>query len=185
MEQQQKTKRRTDGKAKFYANQRRLGWLVTFGIVALALYFVFFVWLTPIAVKGDSMSPALNDGEVVLLDQLGKYWKKPVRGDMVVFSTSDGVFIKRVVALPGETVDISGGRVYINSRPLDESGYAVGVPGEMPLLTVPDDAVFVLGDNRDKVYDSRLEEVGCIPYQQIESVLRLRIAPLSRFTIFF
>lgn len=183
--EQQKTRHRTDGKAKFYATQRRLGWLITCLIAAAALYFVFFIWLTPMAIKGDSMSPALNDGEVVLLDRLGKYWKKPGRGDMIVFSTPDGVFIKRIVALPGETVDISDGRVYIGSRPLDESAYAVGLVGDLEPVIVPDDAVFVLGDNREKVYDSRLPQVGCIPYQHIEAVLRLRIAPISRFTIFF
>ncbi len=184
-EQNPKSKRRTDGKTNFYKRQRALGWFVTAALAALVLAFVFVVWLTPMAVTGDSMSPALNDGEVVLADRLGKYWKRPSRGDMIVFSTNDGVFIKRIVGLPGERVDIHNGAVYINSQPLDESAYAANPVGDMEPVTVPEDAVFVLGDNRQKIYDSRLESVGCIPYDNIQSVMRLRIAPLSRFTIFF
>ena len=184
-EQDRKTNRRTDGRAQRYKRQRALGWVVTATIAALALAFVFLVWLTPMAVTGDSMSPALNDGEVVLADRLGKYWKRPTRGDMVVFSTPDGVFIKRIVGLPGEIVDISNGAVFINSRPLEESAYAINPVGDMAPVVVPDNAVFVLGDNRQKIYDSRLESVGCIPFEQIQGVMRMRIAPLSRFTIFF
>ncbi len=182
---QRKTRRRTDGREPRYRAQRRMGWLISILIAAAALCFVFLIWLTPMTVTGDSMSPALNDGEVVLADRLGKYWKRPGRGDMIVFAGVDGVFIKRIVGLPGETVDIDGGRVYIDSRPLDESAYAVNQTGEMEPVSVPDGAVFVLGDNREKIYDSRLENVGCIPYDSIAGVMRLRIAPISRFTIFF
>lgn len=159
--------------------------LISVVLAAAALCFVFFVWLTPVTITGDSMAPALKDGEIVLLDRLGKFWKSPSRGDMIAFATADGSFIKRIVGLPGETVEIVEGNVYIDSRPLDESMYASNGTGEMAPVTVPMDSVFVLGDNRVKVYDSRLESVGCIPYTSIHAVMRLRIYPIERFTIFY
>ncbi len=177
--------RRTDGKEKLYRRAGATAWLFTLIAVAMLLCLLFLVWLRPVRVSGDSMSPALEDGESVLVDQLAKYWKQPARGDMVFFEDEQGAFIKRIVALPGETVDIQEGRVYINSRPLDESAYAGGFTGDMQPLTVPDGCVFVLGDNRALVYDSRLESVGCIPYTEIEGVLRVRVSPFSRFTLFF
>lgn len=178
-------KHRAPGRAKRYVAQRRLGWMISIALAGLMVWFVFFVWLTPMAVTGDSMAPALREGEVVLADRLAKYWKTPARGDMIVFTTQDGMFIKRIVGLAGETVEIVDGQVFLDSRPLDESGYAVNFVGSLAQVTVPDGAVFVLGDNREKMYDSRLETVGCIALEQIVGVMRLRVAPISRVTVFF
>ena len=180
-----KRARRSEGKESIYRGQRRLGWLFSLLLTLLVLFLLFGVWLRPMRISGDSMSPALMDGEIVLVDRLAKYWRRPARGDMVQFETADGAFIKRVVALPGETVDIQEGRVFINSRPLDESAYASNFIGDMEMITVAEGSVFVLGDNRQKIYDSRMESVGCIPYGGVEGVLRLRISPLGKFTIFF
>ncbi len=131
-----------------------------------------------------SMSPGLSSGEVVLCDQIGKFVRLPERGDIVLFSTEDGVFIKRIVGMPGETVELVAGHVFINSIPLDESSYSVNYVGDMPPVQVPEGSVFVLGDNREEMYDSRLTTVGCIPYDRIQAVLRLRVSPFSRITYF-
>ena len=131
-----------------------------------------------------SMSPGLSSGEVVLCDQIGKFVRLPERGDIVLFSTEDGVFIKRIVGMPGETVELVAGHVFINSIPLDESSYSVNYVGDMPPVQVPEGSVFVLGDNREEMYDSRLATVGCIPYDRIQAVLRLRVSPFSRITYF-
>lgn len=177
--------RRTALRETSYRNANALSWLYTLVVVLLILGLVFFVWLRPLRIQGDTMAPALNENEVVLVDRLSKYWKQPQRGDTILFEDEFGAFVKRVIALPGETVDMKDGRVFINSRPLDESAYANAFKGDMEPLTVPEDAVFVLGDNRSLVYDSRLETVGCIPYADIQGVLRVRIAPITRFTLFF
>jgi signal peptidase I len=86
--------------------------------------------------------------------------------------------------MPGETVELVDGRVFINSIPLDEGSYAPSYVGDMAPVEVPGGAVFVLGDSRALMYDSRLESVGCIPYVDIWGVLRVRVAPLSKITIF-
>ena len=154
--------------------------LVTVAILCL----VFFIWLFPTRIVDESMAPALTSGEVVLCDRLAKFFRMPERGDLVLFATADGLFIKRIVGMPGETVEIVQGHVFINSIPLDESSYVVNYFGDMTPVEVPAGSVFVLGDNREDMYDSRLDTVGSIPFERIEGMLRLRVSPLSRITYF-
>lgn len=154
--------------------------LVTIAVLCL----VFFIWLYPLKIVDQSMAPELNSGEVVLCDRIGKFIRMPERGDIVLFTTQDGIFIKRIVGMPGETVEIVEGHVFINSIPLDESSYEVNYVGDMPPVEIPAGSVFVLGDNRDEMYDSRLESVGSISFDKIQAVLRLRVAPFSRVTYF-
>ncbi len=177
-------RRRTDGREKTYQSAKRLGWLFSALVVLAALCLLFLVWLFPMRVVDESMAPTLSSGDVVLCDRLAKFAKTPARGDMILFETEDGVFIKRIVGMPGETVELVDGRVFINSIPLDEGSYAPSYVGDMAPVEVPGGAVFVLGDSRALMYDSRLESVGCIPYVDIWGVLRVRVAPLSKITIF-
>lgn len=176
--------KRTQGRDGVYRSARRLNQLYAVLASLVILCFVFLIWLFPTRIAGQSMTPALEGGEVVLCSRLAKYWKAPTRGDMILFETADGLFIKRIVGLPGETIEIVGGHVFIDSTPLDESAYLLNATGDMPPRTIEHDRVFVLGDNREQVYDSRLESVGCIPYAGIRGVLRLRVYPITRFTIF-
>lgn len=177
--------RRTSGKEKTYRARRVYAAVFELLLAALILSLLFFVWLRPVRITGDSMAETLMDGEIVLIDRLARFWKLPERGDMIAFATDEGLFIKRIVALPGETVEIADGDVFIGSVPLDERLYAHGGIDTMPPVTVPEGSVFVLGDNRAKIYDSRLEAVGCIPYTELVGVLRARISPVSRVTLFF
>jgi signal peptidase I len=179
-----KKRRRTDGREKKYRAARRLGWLFSALVAIAALCLLFLVWLFPLRIVDDSMEPALNKGDAVLCDRLAKYIQAPERGDIILFETQDGVFIKRIVGMPGETVEIVDGRVFINSIPLDESAYVDVYVGDMEPLAVPGGAVFVLGDNREQMYDSRMESVGCISYTDIVGELRIRVAPLSDITLF-
>lgn len=176
--------RRTDGMEKTYRRANGLAWLFSIFVALTVLALLFLVWLRPLRVSGDSMEPALSDSDVVLVDRLARYWRLPARGDLVCFTDENGLFIKRIVALPGETVDIKDGRVFIDSRPLDESAYASGLMGDMDPVTVPEGCVFLLGDNRALVYDSRLDTVGCPRYEALTGVLRARVYPFLRFTLF-
>ena len=181
---EQRKRRRTEGRARTYRNARRIGWLFSVLVTIAVLCLVFFVWLAPLRIIDESMAPALNSGEVVLCDRIGKFVRMPERGDIVLFSTADGLFIKRIVGMPGETVEIVSGHVFINSISLDESSYSVNYVGDMLPAEVPAGCVFLLGDNREEMYDSRLDSVGCIPFEHIEAVLRFRVAPFSRITYF-
>lgn len=154
--------------------------LVTIAVLCI----VFFVCLFPLRVVDQSMAPELNSGEVVLCDRVGKFVRMPERGDIVAFSTDDGVFLKRIVGMPGETIEIVGGFVYINSIPLDESSYSVNYVGDMAPVEIPAGSVFLLGDNRAEMYDSRLESVGSVSFDRIIAVLRLRVAPFNRIAYF-
>ena len=177
-------RRRSTGRARIYRNARRLGWLFSVLVTVAVLCLVFLVWFFPTRIVDESMAPALTSGEVVLCDRFGKFMRMPERGDLVLFATSDGIFIKRIVGMPGETVELSQGHVFINSIPLDESSYVVNYVGDMSPVEVPAGSVFVLGDNREDMYDSRLDSVGCISFDRIEGMLRLRVSPLSRIAYF-
>ena len=182
----EKKQRRTTSRKHLYRQQAVLGWLVSLCAAALILVFVFGVWLMPMRVAGESMSPTLNADDAVLVDRLNKYWRVPERGDIILFMDDAGVYcLKRVIGLPGERVELVGGQVFINSRPLDESAYVSSPTGDQDMLLVPPSCVYVLGDNRAFVYDSRLEEVGCIAYDEILGALRLKIHPARELMLFY
>lgn len=178
--------RRSAGRAREYKKHTLLGWVFSLTISALVLAFVFGVWLTPVRVSGASMAPQLTDGEIVFADRLAKYLTAPKRGDVVLFTDKNGdLLLKRIVALEGETVEIVGGDVYIDSCPLDERGYAVAKDGTLAPTAVPEDHVFVLGDDRTDLYDSRSANVGCVPMKSIAGVLRFRVYPVEKFTFYY
>ena len=160
---------------------QRLSVILLEGIILL---FVFFVWLRPFRVSGDSMSPELNEGEIILIDRFKKYFSIPERGDLVSFSDENGVFIKRIVGLPGETVEVIGGTVYIDGYPLIETQYANHLTGDAAAVQVPEGSLYLLGDNRSEMYDSRMEEIGCRSLSDIGGVVRFRIFPANQLTVF-
>lgn len=109
-------------------------------------------------VEGPSMEPNLHDGQRLLINKIA--YSHPQRGDVITFppphiANPEDDFIKRIIGLPGETIEIKDGVVYINGSPLDEP-YIVDNAGiNMPLTVVPDGQYFVLGDNRGNSSDSR------------------------------
>ena len=124
----------------------------------------------PIVVDGESMHPTLLDHEYMLVEKLSYYVERPERGDIIVcyypgFTVS---CVKRVIGLPGDEIYVWDGEVYINGDPLDESAYWDDyVRGNMAPLTVPENTVFVMGDNRNVSGDSRDPSVGPIPYEKV------------------
>ena len=89
------------------------------------------------------------------------------------------------MALSGETVEIRNERVYINGLPVSET-YAEHTEAMDPMkeMTVPQGTVFVLSDNREVIYDSRSLDIGCIPYQKITGIVKLRIYPFRKINLF-
>lgn len=111
-------------------------------------------------IPSGSMEPTIMTGERVLGWRLSYLFSKPERGDVIIFRYPDDEskeFIKRVIGLPGETVTIQDGKVYINDSdtPLAEEYLQVVPVGSFGPYTVPEDSYFVLGDNRNNSKDSR------------------------------
>lgn len=143
-------------------------------LLALLMFIGLQASLQNFRVEGMSMEPTLHSGEFVMVNKLAyrldavseipllKAWfRPPQRGDIVVFrfpQRPDREFVKRIVALPGERVEVKDGRLYINGRPLEEPWLPEGMRVERCYvcpLTVPPDHYFVLGDNRAGSNDSR------------------------------
>ncbi|MCI7062160.1 MAG: signal peptidase I [Lachnospiraceae bacterium] len=143
-------------------------------------------------VEGESMEPTLTDGDSVIIERLSYYFKDPKRYDVVVFpvhydstSSEETYYIKRVIGLPGETVQIIDGSVYINNEKLSDDKYAsaeiqeAGI-AEKPLVLGPKQ-YFVMGDNRNMSTDSRNSYVGLVNKNDIIGEAWLCTWPLNHF----
>lgn len=147
----------------------------------------------PTIVDGESMQTTLMDGERIFIDKFSYCVTEPGRGDVVIvhYPGRSEHFVKRIVALEGETIEIRNGYVYIDGERLDESAYASDEwYGRIRLLinspqshdgvyTVPQGHVFVMGDNRNWSKDSRSREVGAIPVTEILGRARFVFWPLE------
>ncbi|MFP5269889.1 signal peptidase I [Coleofasciculus sp.] len=137
-------------------------------------------------IPSGSMEPTLQINDRLIIDKISYNFRQPQRGDIVVFSPTDELkqqnfkdaFIKRVIGLPGETVEVKGGRVYVNGQALreqyieEEPEYSYGPE------TVPEGNYLVLGDNRNNSYDSHYW--GFVPRKNIIGRAIVRFWPISR-----
>ena len=166
-----------------------MGWIVyIIIIVALAWVIITFVGQRT-QVSGHSMETTLSHGDQLIVDKISYRFRDPDRYDIVVFPyqyEEKTYYIKRIIGLPGETVQIVDGYVYIDGQQLDEHyGNEVMLdPGiaEEP-VTLGDDEYFVLGDNRNNSQDSRAENVGVIHRDDLLGRAWIRIWPLSEFGV--
>ena len=164
-----------------------LGMLVYVGIV-LAITFLIITFVGQRThVSGESMENTLDDGDQLIVDKLTYRFHDPERFDIIVFPfhyKDNTYYIKRIIGLPGETVQIVDGEIYINGEVLEES-YGREVMQDAGLaaepLTLGDDEYFVLGDNRNYSSDSRDPSVALIHRKEIIGRAWLRIWPLDSF----
>ena len=150
---------------------------------AIFLFLAAFLFMGRFAVvDGDSMLPTLKDGDRIYISTS---FYKPGYADVIGIgrASEDVSMIKRVIALPGDVVDINfqSHLITVNNRVITETyrvADAISVEGDIPFpLKVPEDAVFVLGDNRNDSLDSRFSSVGCIRLGEIAGKAVWRISP--------
>ena len=136
------------------------------------------------SVEGSSMEPTFNNGDQLIVEKFSYYFNEPERYDIIVFPFSENSsYIKRIIGLPGEIIQIKNGQVYLNGEILDEN-YGKEDRIEDPGLAdeeivLAEDEYFVLGDNRNASVDSRKEEVGLIKRSQIEGKAWVRFYPFD------
>lgn len=160
---------------------------ISLAIIIPVRYFL----IQPFYVKGASMEPNFFDHEYLIIDELSYRFHAPVRGDIVVLrypNDEKQFFIKRVIGLPGETVEVSGGKVKIfnNANPngtvLDESIYLEQETATTQTTTLKSDEYFVMGDNRAASLDSRY--FGPVKKDEIVGRVWFRGWPLDRWKVF-
>lgn len=162
--------------------------LISLAIILPIRYFL----VQPFFVKGQSMEPSFYDGDYLIIDQLSFRLREPERGEVVVFrfpQDPSQFYIKRIIALPGETVEIRGGKIFIwnSQRPsgfiLNEPYVKKGIVTEGVIRKeLKSDEYFVLGDNRRASYDSR--RWGAVKRKNLVGRVWLRPWPIARAEVF-
>ena len=164
-------------------------WLIYFGVVFLMTYLIITFVGQRTKVIGQSMEMTLFDGDNLIVDKISYRFNDPERFDIIVFPyryDHSKHYIKRVIGLPGETVQIIGDDIYIDGVILEENYGAEpmedpGVAAEP--IVLGSDEYFVLGDNRNHSSDSRAPDVGMISREDITGRAWMRIYPFDRFGI--
>ncbi|MHB1314950.1 MAG: signal peptidase I [Christensenellales bacterium] len=150
--------------------------------VVITLGLRFFV-VEFVNVDGSSMEPTLHNNEKLLVDKISYQFDSPERGEIIIcrYPDREGVYVKRVIGLSGETVSLKDGDVYINDNRLEDKYFTPLVKDtrDMEPVTVPKDSVFVMGDNRTDSLDSSSTSIGTIPLKEVIGVARLRVWPIS------
>ncbi|MBI1864034.1 signal peptidase I [Candidatus Woesebacteria bacterium] len=135
-------------------------------VFAVSIFlFIYLLIMQPHKIKGSSMEPDFHDGEFLLTDKVTYRFGEPKRGDVVVFKAppdDSDEFIKRIIGIPGDTIDIKGGKVILNGKEISEpyltsdtfTSSGVFAKEDVP-FTVPTDFYFVMGDNREHSFDGR------------------------------
>ena len=153
-------------------------------VVAAIAVLVATTWLPVLQIYGSSMTPTLNEGEVVVSVKGSSF----EQGDLIAFYYGNKILVKRCIATPGQWVDIDeDGNVYIDGKRLNEPYVKEKAFGDCDIklpYQVPEDRYFCMGDHRETSVDSRNSSVGCISKEQIIGRIFFRIWPLNDLDCF-
>ncbi|SHO53612.1 signal peptidase I [Anaerocolumna xylanovorans] len=163
--------------------------LITYAIIFfVCLYIIPTYVIQKTIVDGPSMEDTLHNGDQLMVEKISYHLDGLKRFDIIVFypygRENKEYYVKRVIGLPGETVQIKGEDIYINDKkisehygkePITKAGIAANP------ITLAEDEYFVMGDNREVSFDSRYEEVGPVKKDNIGGKVILRVWPLNKF----
>ena len=162
-----------------------LGWIVYIAIIIGLTWLIITFVGQRTRVSGHSMEATLHDGDNLIVDKLSYHFREPKRFEIIVFPyrhKENTYYIKRIIGLPGETVQVKDGYVYINGEKLDEN-YGLEVMEDAGIAAEPielgEDEYFVLGDNRNHSSDSRDPSVVILHRDELIGRAWVRIWPLD------
>jgi signal peptidase I len=167
-----------------------IGWILYIAIIiGLALFIITFVGQRT-SVSGRSMETTLHDGDQLIVDKISYRFRNPRRFDIIVFpyQYEENVFyIKRIIGMPGETIQVKDGYTYINGRKLESDVYGAEVMESGGIASEPvvlgKDEYFVLGDNRNHSSDSRDPSVGVLTRKDLLGRAWVRIYPFDNMGV--
>lgn len=156
--------------------------------IALAIGLLLTQLIKPTIVREHSMESTLHEYDYIILNRQAYLFSEPKDGDIIVFHTDllqangkEKLLIKRIIGLPGDRISISEGIVYKNDEPLTEPYIKEGyTASDMEEVTVPEDSLFVMGDNRQNSADSRDASVGFVHMDKILGKATLRLYPFNK-----
>lgn len=174
-------------KRRYLLKYELMDWAETLLIAGTVVVFVLLFICQIVVVNGPSMQPTLHNGERLLT--WSTFWDLEAGDIVCVNRDGEEPIIKRVIATEGQTVDVDPqqGKVYVDGKELDESyileptytdgnNRSIGFPAE-----VPEDCIFVMGDNRNNSLDSRFQEVGMVRIDHVFGKVACRIYPFDKF----
>ena len=147
--------------------------IIPYVVILIVVVIIRIYFFTPIMVSGPSMKPTLDGGELMILNKRGHI----DRFDIVVVDIDTEDIIKRIIAMPGETISCENGIVYVNGKRQDEE-YSQGITYNFDKVTLGEDEYFVMGDNRENSADSRM--LGPINIKKIKGTTSLVLFPFKK-----
>ncbi|MDR3589675.1 MAG: signal peptidase I [Negativicutes bacterium] len=158
-------------------------WVISILIAVVLAFFIRYYIVELYMVEGPSMRPTLLNGERLVVNKFIYRFKTPQRGDVLVFRyprDPSRDFIKRVIAIPGDTIEMKDGRIFLNGQLLNEPFILERTRGSFPLKEVPEGHLFVMGDNRNNSEDSRFPDVGFVPFELVKGKAVVVFWPLDQ-----
>ncbi|MBR4904661.1 MAG: signal peptidase I [Selenomonadaceae bacterium] len=147
-------------------------------VAALIRYFIVELYI----VDGPSMQPTLQDGERLVVNKFIYHVRAPLKGEVIIFRyprDHSRDFVKRVIAVGGDTIEITDGHVFVNDALVNEDYISEKTRTEYPKQTVPEGTLFVCGDNRRNSLDSRFPDVGFVPVELVKGKAAIIFWPLD------
>ena len=172
-------------RAKYQREYRKLlrNTISSLIVVAAIAVLVSMLFLPVLRVTGTSMTPTLQNDELVVCRKRGTFQS----GDIIAFYFNNKILLKRVIGVAGDIIDIDdSGTVYVNGEALEEPYLNEKALGECDIelpYQVPDERVFVMGDHRSTSVDSRSTDVGCVAEEAVVGKVILRVWPVKQFEV--